>query len=166
MAEIVNKYPVGIQTFEMIREEGLKHYLDLQLKPFEELYGSDEDELYPNDRLDGLVKRAHKQTGKKVVVTSGPQRGPTFNNRWWNDRRSWNLRTSIRREKSSPRGASNPQSSSCSPPLGTIGESVSTIRRFHDLRSFHQRLFTFAPFGDGWMPLCRFRMRCTRICNL
>ena len=93
MAEIVNKYPVGIQTFEMIREEGLKHYLDLQLKPFEELYGSDEDELYPNDRLDGLVKRAHKQTGKKVVVTSGPQRGPTFNNRWWNDRRSWNLRT-------------------------------------------------------------------------
>ena len=149
MAEIVNKYPVGIQTFEKIREkdylyvdktkyivdfrekqmsyvflsrprrfgkslfastlqayfegrkelfeglaiadyekewvkhpvlhfdmsgakhfdgEGLKHYLDLQLTPFEELYGRDEKELYPNDRLDGLVKRAHKQTGKKVVV--------------------------------------------------------------------------------------------------
>ena len=48
--------------------EGLKHYLDLQLTPFEELYGRDEKELYPNDRLDGLVKRAHKQTGKKVVV--------------------------------------------------------------------------------------------------
>ena len=32
MAEIVNKYPVGIQTFEMIREEGLKHYLDLLAK--------------------------------------------------------------------------------------------------------------------------------------
>ena len=149
MAKIVNKYPVGIQTFEKIREkdylyvdktkyivdfrekqmsyvflsrprrfgkslfastlqayfegrkelfeglaiadyekewvkhpvlhfdmsgakhfdgEGLKHYLDLQLTPFEELYGRDEKELYPNDRLDGLVKRAHKQTGKKVVV--------------------------------------------------------------------------------------------------
>ena len=149
MAEILNKYPVGIQTFEKIREkdylyvdktkyivdfrekqmsyvflsrprrfgkslfastlqayfegrkelfeglaiadyekdwvkhpvlhfdmsgakhfdgEGLKHYLDLQLTPFEELYGRDEKELYPNDRLDGLVKRAHKQTGKKVVV--------------------------------------------------------------------------------------------------
>ena len=149
MAEIVNKYPVGIQTFDVIREEGylyvdktkyiadfrkkgmkyiflsrprrfgkslfastlqayfegrkelfeglaiadyekewvkhpvlhfdmsgakhfdgegLKHYLDLQLTPFEELYGRDEKELYPNDRLDGLVKRAHKQTGKKVVV--------------------------------------------------------------------------------------------------
>ena len=149
MAKIVNKYPVGIQTFEKIREkdylyvdktkyivdfrekqmsyvflsrprrfgkslfastlqayfegrkelfeglaiadyekewvkhpvlhfdmsgakhfdgEGLKHYLDMQLTPFEELYGRDEKELYPNDRLDGLVKRAHKQTGKKVVV--------------------------------------------------------------------------------------------------
>ena len=149
MAKIVNKYPVGIQTFEKIREkdylyvdktkyivdfrekqmsyvflsrprrfgkslfastlqayfegrkelfeglaiadyekdwvkhpvlhfdmsgakhfdgEGLKHYLDLQLTPFEELYGRDEKELYPNDRLDGLVTRAHKQTGKKVVV--------------------------------------------------------------------------------------------------
>ena len=149
MAKIVNKYPVGIQTFEKIREkdylyvdktkyivdfrekqmsyvflsrprrfgkslfastlqayfegrkelfegltiadyekewvkhpvlhfdmsgakhfdgEGLKHYLDLQLTPFEELYGRNEKELYPNDRLDGLVKRAHKLTGKKVVV--------------------------------------------------------------------------------------------------
>ena len=149
MAEIVNKYPVGIQTFDVIREEGylyvdktkyiadfrkkgmkyiflsrprrfgkslfastlqayfegkkelfeglaiadyekewvkhpvlhfdlsgakhfdgegLKHYLDLQLTPFEELYGRDEKEMYPNDRLDGLVKRAHKQIGKKVVV--------------------------------------------------------------------------------------------------
>ena len=37
-----------------------------------------------------------------------------------------------------------------SPPSGTIGESRSTIRRLHSLRSFHQRLFTFAPFGDDW----------------
>ena len=29
------------------------------------------------------------------------------------------------------------------------------IRRFHDLRSFHQRLFTFAPFGDGRMSLAK-----------
>ena len=40
-------------------------------------------------------------------------------------------------------------SCSCSPPPGTLGESVTAIRRFHSLRSFHQRLFTFAPFGDG-----------------
>ena len=37
-------------------------------------------------------------------------------------------------------------------PLRGRLESVSAIRRFHDLRSFHQRLFTFAPFGDGRMP--------------
>ena len=82
-------------------------------------------------------------------VTSGPRRGPTFNNRWWNDRRSWNLRTTNSREKASPKGANHIQTCPCSPPLGTIGECVSAIRRFHDLRSFHPRLFTFAPFGDG-----------------
>ena len=57
-------------------------------------------------------------------VTSGPRRGPTFNNRWWNDRRSWNLRTSIRREKASPKGANHIQSCSCSPPSGTIRECI------------------------------------------
>ena len=82
-------------------------------------------------------------------VTSGPRRGATFNNRWWNDRREWNLRTTNSREKASPKGANHTQSCPCSPPLGTIGECVSAIRRFHDLRSFHPRLFIFAPFGDG-----------------
>ena len=85
-------------------------------------------------------------------VTSGPRRGPTFNNRWWNDRREWNLRTSIEKEKASPKGANHIQSCFCSPPSRTIGRRVSTIRRFHSLRSFHQRLFTFAPFGDGRRP--------------
>ena len=48
--------------------EALKHYLDLQLIPYEELYGKNENEIYPNERLDGIVKRANKQTGQKVVV--------------------------------------------------------------------------------------------------
>ncbi len=48
--------------------EMLKHYLDLQLIPYEELYGRNENEKYPNERLDGIVKRAYKQTGEKVVV--------------------------------------------------------------------------------------------------
>jgi len=48
--------------------EMLKHYLDLQLIPYEELYGKNENEKYPNERLDGIVKRACKQTGEKVVV--------------------------------------------------------------------------------------------------
>ena len=149
MAKIVNKYPVGIQTFEKIREKGylyidktqyivdfrekqmayvflsrprrfgkslfastlqayfegrkelfeglaiadyekewVKHpvlhfdlsgakhfdadalnsYLNLQLLPYEKLYGKGEGEIYPNERLDGIVKRAYEQTGEKVVV--------------------------------------------------------------------------------------------------
>ncbi len=65
------KYPVlhfdmsGAKHFDA---ERLKHYLDLQLAPYEELYGRNEREVYPNDRLDGIVKRAYKQTGQKVVV--------------------------------------------------------------------------------------------------
>ena len=149
MAKIVNKYPVGIQTFDVIREEGylyvdktkyiadfrkkgmkyiflsrprrfgkslfastlqayfegrkelfeglaiadyekdwVKHpvlhfdmsgakhfdadalnsYLNLQLLPYEKLYGKGEGEIYPNERLDGIVKRSYDQTGKNVVV--------------------------------------------------------------------------------------------------
>ena len=149
MAKIVNKYPVGIQTFEKIHENGylyidktqyivdfrekkmsyiflsrprrfgkslfastlqayfegrkelfeglaiadyekewvrhpvlhfdlsgakhfdaaaLNSYLNLQLLPYEKLYGKGEGENYPNERLDGIVKRACEQTGKKVVV--------------------------------------------------------------------------------------------------
>ena len=149
MAKIVNKYPVGIQTFEKIRENGylyidktqyivdfrekkmsyiflsrprrfgkslfastlqayfegrkelfeglaiadyekewvrhpvlhfdlsgakhfdadaLNNYLNLQLLPYEKLYGKGEYEIRPNERLDGIVKRAYEQTGKKVVV--------------------------------------------------------------------------------------------------
>ena len=58
------------------------------------------------------------------LVTSGPRRGPTFNNRWWNDRRSWNLRTTNSREKASPKGANHIQSCPCSPPSGTIRENL------------------------------------------
>ncbi|WP_238405855.1 hypothetical protein, partial [Segatella copri] len=33
--------------------------------------------------------------------------------------------------------------------IGDGRRELLAIRRFHSLRSFHQRLFTFAPFGDG-----------------
>ena len=48
--------------------DALNSYLNLQLLPYEELYGKGEGENYPNERLDGIVKRAYKQTGEKVVV--------------------------------------------------------------------------------------------------
>ena len=53
-------------------------------------------------------------------VIYGPRRGPTFNNRWWNYRREWNLRISIREGEGVPKG----------------GEQ-------------HPVLLLFAPFGDG-----------------
>lgn len=48
--------------------ERLEEYLGLQLTPFEKLYGRDEREKYPNNRLEGVVKRAYEKTGQKVVV--------------------------------------------------------------------------------------------------
>lgn len=48
--------------------KSLNGYLDYILKPYEEIYGKGDGEDTPNTRLDGIVKRAHKKTGKKVVV--------------------------------------------------------------------------------------------------
>ena len=48
--------------------DALNNYLNLQLLPYEKLYGKGEGEIRPNERLDGIVKRACEQTGKKVVV--------------------------------------------------------------------------------------------------
>ena len=65
------KHPVlhfdmsGAKHFDV---DALNSYLNLQLLPYEELYGKGEGENYPNERLDGIVKRAYKQTGEKVVV--------------------------------------------------------------------------------------------------
>ena len=46
----------------------LNSYLNLELEKYEELYGKKDSENYPNERLEGIVKRAYEQTGKKVVV--------------------------------------------------------------------------------------------------
>ena len=48
--------------------DALNSYLNLQLLPYEKLYGKGESEKYPNERLDGIVKRAYEQTGEKAVV--------------------------------------------------------------------------------------------------
>ncbi len=48
--------------------ESLRRYLDLQLEPYEELYGKNDGEVDANERLDGIVRRAYKMTGQKAVV--------------------------------------------------------------------------------------------------
>lgn len=46
----------------------LSSYLNVMLLPYEQQYGKGDGEMFPNERLIGLVKRAYKQTGEKVVV--------------------------------------------------------------------------------------------------
>ncbi len=48
--------------------ERLVDYLNLELLKYEKLYGRDENEKHPNDRLTGIVERAYEQTGQKAVV--------------------------------------------------------------------------------------------------
>ena len=65
------KHPVlhfdmsGAKHFDKTR---LEDYLDTQLSPYEEIYGDDEREKHPNDRLTGIVRRAYEKTGQKVVI--------------------------------------------------------------------------------------------------
>ena len=43
-------------------------------------------------------------------------------------------------------------------PFGDAFSLLLVVRRFHSLRSFHPRLFTFAPFGDGRMLLAKLQL--------
>ena len=56
------KHPVlhfDLSGAKHIDADALNSYLNLQLLPYEELYGKGEGENYPNERLDGIVKRAY-----------------------------------------------------------------------------------------------------------
>ena len=46
----------------------LKRYLSKELAKYEKIYGRDEEDINPNERLESLVHRAYEQTGQKVVV--------------------------------------------------------------------------------------------------
>jgi hypothetical protein len=48
--------------------EALRNRLMLTLKDYTEEYGHDADETTPGGLLEGLIKRAYKQTGKQVVI--------------------------------------------------------------------------------------------------
>ena len=65
------EYPVlhfDMSTAKHVDEEQLFQELNLKLFNYEEIYGRLEEEINPNQRLMGLIKRAYQQTGKKVVV--------------------------------------------------------------------------------------------------
>ena len=65
------KHPVlhfDMSGAKHVDEEQLKRYLHLRLRPYEDLYGKNDEEVNANERLIGIVERAYKQTGQKVVV--------------------------------------------------------------------------------------------------
>ena len=65
------EYPVlhfDMSTAKHADSEQLLQELNLKLYGYEQIYGRLEEEVNPNLRLMGLIKRAYEQTGKKVVV--------------------------------------------------------------------------------------------------
>ena len=66
------EYPVlrfSMATAKHDSVEGLKQELSGNLSAYEQIYGKGlPDEVNPNQRLQGLIERAHAQTGRKVVV--------------------------------------------------------------------------------------------------
>ena len=65
-------YPVlrfSMATAKHDSVEALKQELSGKLSAYEQIYGKGlPDEVNPNQRLQGLIERAHAQTGRKVVV--------------------------------------------------------------------------------------------------
>ena len=65
------EYPVlhfDMSTAKHVDKEQLLQELNLKLFNYEEIYGRMEEEVNPNQRLMGLIKRAYEKTGRKVVI--------------------------------------------------------------------------------------------------
>ncbi|WP_287622140.1 ATP-binding protein [Parabacteroides sp.] len=65
------RHPVlhfDMSTAKHMDRERLLSELERKLSGYEEIYGRDENAVYTNQRLEGLIKRAYEQTGQKVVV--------------------------------------------------------------------------------------------------
>ena len=63
-----------MSTAKYVDKEQLNAELELKLMAYEEIYGRVEEELYVNQRLEGLIKRAYKQTGKNNFPVQGTWR--------------------------------------------------------------------------------------------
>ena len=65
------QYPVlhfDFSTAKNLNKEELESELSFKLAKYEEVYGRKEGDERPNQRLQGLIERAYRQTGKEVVV--------------------------------------------------------------------------------------------------
>lgn len=65
-------YPVIHLDLSMTKNhetaESVQQAIRFVLKPYVEIYGSDSDESTPGQMITGLITRAYKQTGRRVVV--------------------------------------------------------------------------------------------------
>ena len=65
------QYPVlhfDFSTAKNLNKEELESELSFKLAKYEEVYGRNGGDERPNQRLQGLIERAYRQTGKEVVV--------------------------------------------------------------------------------------------------
>lgn len=65
------KYPVlrfDMSTAKHSDEAQLESELNIKLTEYEAIYGKGDGEIYVNQRLEGLIKRAAEKTGQKAVV--------------------------------------------------------------------------------------------------
>ncbi len=65
------EYPVlhfDMSPAKHVDKEQLLSELNLKLLKYEEIYGRGKDEIETNQRLQGLIERAFRQTGRQVVV--------------------------------------------------------------------------------------------------
>ena len=65
------RHPVlhfDMSTAKHIDKHGLLSELNLKLLSYEKVYGHEDGEENPNQRLESLVRRAYEQTGQKVII--------------------------------------------------------------------------------------------------
>ena len=65
------EYPVlhfDMSTAKHVGKDELISELERKLTTYERIYGRNEEDIYVNQRLQGLIERAYKQTGRQVVV--------------------------------------------------------------------------------------------------
>ena len=76
------KYPVLRFNLSVVKElpiEQIQPRIGIQLDDYEQIYGRNESEHTPGARLEGLIKRAYKQTGLGVVLIFDEYDAPLLN---------------------------------------------------------------------------------------
>ena len=77
-----NVHPVlhfSLSTINSATKENILSGLNVKLAEYEKLYGKDSNQVLPGERLEGIIERAYKQSGQKVVVLIDEYDSPLLN---------------------------------------------------------------------------------------